>query len=666
MDEGDRLRVTPSGLKGVTPSGLKGVTPVDPWRALPPRTLLAGTVALVIVVFLPAVGFDFVYDDHWTIVGNGFLRRPADWPLLFGHEAIRRHVPDAFRPISVLFDGITYLVFGLRPSWHHAVSIALHAIVTAATARWLGRLGQPVQIQIGTAAIFGTMAIHAEAIAVISYREDLLAAALGLAACLAAQRSLDRPCRLAWEATACALIALATGTKWSVVPLPFVWWLAQVHLQRRPSTRTVARLRGAAVLGLGVAIALAHRIATAGALNPYGVDPSRIMAHRIGIGPVLSASAHIHVAYAFRTLIPLGLRPEYVDFGAPWATLTTIAALGLLTSVLGLGIWAWRRGAPIAAFAILAAFALALPTSNLAAMPNMQADRFMYLPSLPIAIGLAAVCSILGERVVTHPTHPSARLVPLVAFVVLQGSIAQAALQPYRSDMRLWTVALRRAPASARAHAVLGELGIAMLRGRDDPPQDTSETADIAAHCGMALRLDPLDPTGYFCDAQLALLREDGDSAFRAFEAAEALSTQRLERASLGIAATLLTRTDLPYPERVQRSLEILDRVERDHPYIPEVFAVSARVHHRLGRPQDARVRYAVASSLHPERVDVLLEALELELDLGHAAGAARLWDQAEPRLRNRPPKLTSSLRRKLADAQRLFGPSTSHDPLIP
>ena len=53
-------------------------------------------------------------------------------------------------------------------------------------------------------------------------------------------------------------------------------------------------------------------------------------------------------------------------------------------------------------------------------MPNMRADRFMYLPSLPACLGLVALTLALARRLTTHlgdrlaPTpRPLVQLAPL-------------------------------------------------------------------------------------------------------------------------------------------------------------------------------------------------------------------------------------------------------------
>jgi hypothetical protein len=208
----------------------------SPLGAIPLRPALLGVLALIAVIHLPLLGFQFVYDDGWTIVTNGFLRVPSDLPVLLSREAVTRHVPDAFRPGLVAFDVLTYQLFGLSSALHHALSIALHLGVCAALARWLRTLGAPADLVLGTVSLFGLLAVHAEATAVVSFREDLLAALLGLLAADAASRR-----RLARA----ALLSLgACSMKLSAGAVPLAWLLAESLAPWRPRLPARARLAG--------------------------------------------------------------------------------------------------------------------------------------------------------------------------------------------------------------------------------------------------------------------------------------------------------------------------------------------------------------------------------------------------------------------------------------
>ena len=626
------------------------------WDQVPERWLYGGVLLLTAFAFGSTLTFGFVYDDHWTLLGNGFLRDLGNLPLLLGPEAAAAGVPDAFRPTLVAFDALTYAALGLSPIAHHLVSVLLHVLVTGLVGLWLAREGAPRRLVVTATTLFGVLAIHGEAVAVVSYREDLLAAALGLGAMLFARGHLRRPSAIRLLA-AMLLATLAAGAKLSAAGLPLVWVLTQrlSPWDTQPSWRRT--LEGGTALALGVALVLGFRTFAQGGVDPYGLS-ERVFAHRVGLSPVLAASAQIHLSYLQQVFVPRGFSPEYVDYGASWTDPATLCAVGAFGGSLLVAAAATRgRRAPLVAWVILAAVVLAGPTSNLAPMPNMRADRFMYLTSVPLCVGLAAVSLRAGSwahrRWGLHP------LAPWIAMVVVQGSVAQGVTAAYRSDSRLWQIAERRAPHSARAHAVLGELMIARLRERPDPADQPLLLVRARTHCRLALHYDPASPLPHLCAARLAAAERAWDRSHAAFERALARMTQRPERARLALASTALDLPEVPYAARTDRAFGALAEARREAPYVAEVFAVSGRLRHRLGDPEGAASDYARASDLHPERWDVVMAGVELQLDLGHTAAASELWAEATTALENAPAGRVQALQRRLDAARRLH----SHQP---
>ncbi|PRQ01193.1 tetratricopeptide repeat protein [Enhygromyxa salina] len=661
------------------------------------RARLAGVLALVAVVFLPLLRHGLVYDDGWTLRSNGFLR-PGQFELalLFSPEAGARHVPDAFRPTLVSFDALSVRLLGVEPWAHHGLSILLHLSVCGLLARLLRRLGLDESSTLASVALFGLLAIHAEAIAVVSFREDLLAAALGLAAMLSAVRGIQAErarAALGWGVAAMGLQALACGAKLSAAPLPGIL-VVLAWLGPGPGCAALARGRArllliVGLLAVGVALAVAQTWIVHGG-SPYGVDNPRVLAQRIGLAPVLAASTKIHVGYLQQILVPLGLSPEYVDRGAGWLEPATLLASASLIALLVAAL-VLRRRWPLASFAVLAWMLASVPTSNLIGLPNMRADRFMYLPSAPLCVALAVGLLALGRRLAAHPAIRSQlefglelgpdpersrtrddlhAWLPLAACVLMQGSFAVAEARVYVSNTTLWHEAARRAPESARAHALLGLEYSGAAQAGDHLDVEIAAKAEDA--CRVAQQLDPLYELPQLCLGSLAISRKDWAAAYEHHARAVELSVDRNDRP---IAALAQLALDLPsawlrhHPElgdRQHLSRSWLERGLGAYPYSPELHAAAARVHHRLGEGERAMQLYRRARSLRPDRWETVVGGVELALDLGDAAAAHRTWWAEAKLLERADPATRTRLTRRLAAARTAPGFSLLHSLLDP
>ena len=617
--------------------------------------VLAVVLGFVALVYLPTLSFELIYDDGWTLIGNGFLRHPEDLPLLLTPQAHAQAVPDAFRPVAVVFDVATYQWVGLRPWAHHAISVALHLAACAALAAWLGNLGASPRLRLTAVALFGLLGLHAEAVSVVSFREDLLAAALGLTALTLAQRASRSTPTIALAATLSAgvLLALACGAKASAAALPGLWILGQILRPFRasaPAPKPLRTIAIAAVLVAGVAAAIALRVHTVGGLSPYGADNPAVYATRVGRSAVLAASTQIHLLYAWQMLVPTGLGPEHVDYGAAWTDPATLLALGALGLGLGFALASWRTR-PVLAFAVLGTAGLMLPTSNLFDMPNMRADRLVYLAAAPACVGLAALAWWVGRRWSERRGLPALAFVPVATLLVVQGAAARAASAVYRSDTRLWEIALRQAPDSARAHAIVSEQ--LLHRFVETGSTDDGVLARAKAHCDIARVRDPLDPLSWLCHGRLAMQAKRWDVAHRDLSRALALSRQRQDAIAAGIAELTLARTDLPFEIRSRQALAQIEEITASAPYSAAAALAAGQLHHQLGQAQLAQNAYARASSLRPERWDLVARRVELELDLGHPSAARTVLAAVDARTTTADPVLQSMLIRRLALAQR-------------
>lgn len=132
-------------------------------------------VALVLIVYFPAMRGEFIWTDHAGITDNVYLR---SWR---GLSAIWSGPPGtkAYQPLVDTTYWLEYRLWGQRPLGFHLGNIVLHSVNALLFWRLLRRLGLPGAWL--AAAIFAIHPIHVQSVAWVSQRGMLIAMLLSLA-----------------------------------------------------------------------------------------------------------------------------------------------------------------------------------------------------------------------------------------------------------------------------------------------------------------------------------------------------------------------------------------------------------------------------------------------------------------------------------------------------
>jgi hypothetical protein len=463
------------------------------WRVF---ALLALTSTLTLAAFGRALGAGFVYDDEWTIVHNAHLEGPLGSLLLasWKGEAKRLKIPDATRPGMVASTWIDRRLFGTSPWGYHAHSLALHGLASALAGLCVFALTRRRRLALLAAALFATAPIHAEVVAAVNNREDLIAA-LGVFGALTLvfwppardEARTQSPCWRAAVATglpaAFWLVGLcAKETAIVLVPIAAVAWVFE---RRR---RSLARDREPmllALLAVGI-IWMSWRVGL-----HFGADDIPTV-RGMGFAERLFRTARYLAWAAAGQIVPLWPAPEYGRLGpASVAWLAVVACLAALAVFL-----ARRRATRVPALGLAMVLLAPLATSPLVGPINERADRYLYLGTL----GGALIWSFILDRAAAAlPRHVDsgnrrASERALVGLAVVVGGACAAlsarAAAVWHDEMSLWTEATRVAPDSPRAWAGLSHAK--RLAGHMDEALELSQ---------RALEIDPTYPPAHLTHA---------------------------------------------------------------------------------------------------------------------------------------------------------------------
>jgi hypothetical protein len=91
-----------------------------------PVLLLAGGMLLSVLVYLPGLGGEFMFDDHWNIVNNQSLH--IDSPVGLVEAAGSGVAGPLKRPLAMTSFALNHLVSGLEPAGWKIANLAIHLL----------------------------------------------------------------------------------------------------------------------------------------------------------------------------------------------------------------------------------------------------------------------------------------------------------------------------------------------------------------------------------------------------------------------------------------------------------------------------------------------------------------------------------------------------------
>jgi len=397
---------------------------------------LVGLALVVIAVYAQAAGFGFAYDDYPTIQTNTHLGRPLSelmGVLLTGTRAAA-DIPDATRPTMVLSMALDHRMFGTWAGGYHLHSLLAYLCLCGVVCVALWRLLEVRAATFAGTAFFALAPVHAEVVASINYREDLLMA-LGVLGLLAWVLRPGGQRETPWSGLLIGLATLATvGAKESgVVLLVLVPTLTYLR-----GGRDLLKRREAAFFAMALA-AIVWAVWRLTMVSAGAQIPTRTFA---SLGARLLHAARYEVLAIGHSLIPVLWSPEYTWPEEP-SGVWVLALSAMLAGTVGLAVRPATRGMAVA---LLATALCTLPTSPLVAPVNSYADRYLCLSLFGGAL-FWGYALIAAGRVVHTPWLARGFVVAMVAWV----PVSYGAASVWHDDLALWASAVERAPTSARA-----------------------------------------------------------------------------------------------------------------------------------------------------------------------------------------------------------------------
>ncbi|NUP90800.1 MAG: glycosyltransferase family 39 protein [Candidatus Sumerlaeia bacterium] len=414
------------------------------------RWFAAGTALLALLVFAPALGAGFLYDDQYFILIEPRVHFLHLWPRWFTEPFWPMVVNQGlWRPLVLASCAFTWQLFGPSEIAFHLTNLLLHSLATWLVWLTARRMGLSAAAALVSALVFAVHPIHSEVACGVIYRTDSMAAAAILAALALFLGALERP-RAWWLAT--PLIALlhlaALMSKENTVLFPLFLLAALLTLRPAAAGRHLTPLAVSALLVTATYIWV--KIHVTGA---FGIPAGTRTYAGSTLSERLPAVPLFIVEYARLLVFPVTLALDYqmpLPSGSaviPLLALLTAMAVAWLVAVTRL----LRAGHRVLAFALVWTTLALGPYLHILPIGAAYAERFAYLASV-------GVCWFAGGLIDALPRHRSRLVAGLLAVSVFFAarSLRQAVL--WTEPRRLWEATVAVSPGSERAWVNLGNV----------------------------------------------------------------------------------------------------------------------------------------------------------------------------------------------------------------
>lgn len=402
------------------------------------------------ILYINSISGEFIWDDQSFVADNISIRSLRNFPQFFTDNktgATGELANDVYRPITTLSYAIDYAIWGLNSFGYHLTNIILHSANSILVFLLLLLLSENFFIAFLGSLLFASHPVQTEVVAWISGRSSLLFLFFYLASLILYIRSGREKKRGLYHASL-ALFFLALFSKEMSITLPFVIMLYDLYFPSNDGIKKkIARYLPYFIISIfyvAMRVMIVKRVGQfEGWGNPYFVllTMLNVVADyiRLLVFPVKLC------AVGYPIPITVSIREPRVLF--------SIAKIFMVLS----GAFLLFKRNRLASFAIVWFFLTLLPVLNIIPIKALEAERFLYLPSIGFCLLAACAASFLGEKF-DRPIAGKATIVMVLAGVLIAGYSARtiSRAEDWKDEVVISSKTALTSPDSAWALTALG------------------------------------------------------------------------------------------------------------------------------------------------------------------------------------------------------------------
>ena len=536
--------------------------------------------------YLPALWGEFVWDDFLLTKLKAVSSWKGIWQIWFDPATAylqRDAVEGHYWPLLYTTFWLEHKLWGFHPLGYHVVNLLLHFVNTALLWRLLLHLRIPGAWF--AAAVFAVHPLHAESVAWVISRKDLLSALFYLTALLVWIRFIEEP-RPRRYAAALLLFAAALLCKSVAITLPAALLILQWWREGRVTLRDFVRAAPFFLVGLVV-----------GGFDIWFYKSNTALSFDYSVYERVLIASRALWFYLEKLFWPANLAVIYPPWEIDVENLIGWAYVAAAAAVV-LAFWVLRHRVGRGPLACALFFAVSLsPTLGFVDYSYMGhsfvADRFQYLAGIGIIVLFAAVAARGARRL--PPLADRATKGLALALLMLLGVATWNQTGVYRNDVSLFKHVISFNPGSWAAHQ---NVGMALLR--------LNEFEEAEGPLRRSLEIFPLNPKAYRNLGESLKGQERYEESLKWYRLAVGLEpNEPLNHYGIGVAFFHLEQ----YPEAISSMKRALE-LQLDSAMVPRIHALIGQGLRKMGHHYEADRHFDLSVKLNMEANSRDLEAL--------------------------------------------------------
>jgi len=453
-------------------------------------------IAVAIVSYFNALSNGFVYDDLYLVLHNTRLGGWNDVPVIF-RTGYWEDGGGLYRPLTILSFLLEHSIAGYNPIIYHLDNLLLHLGCSLLIYAILKPLLDRRPAALFASVLFAAHPVHAEAVAWVSGRAELLSAILAL---ISFRLYTRNPPSRTYAVLSCCAFFLALLSKEAAVVLPL---LIAAHMVLFSAEQGIsAKLKRVAGLYPYAAVFLVYmliRVSVIGKAVPTGEEVTLGNFTPYQVFLVMCESLFQYMRLGF---FPISLSEDYLFYPAGSILHFRVAVPLLITALLFIFAARLAKKSRPALFGVLWFYIALLPVSNIIPIGLIMSERAMYLPSAGVCILLGLWFSRAYEAASAKPSRPMAYAVvamfALTTVLLAAGTINRNPVWKDQEEfskrvIKMWQRRISLAPGYAPYYSALAKEYI----NRDEYGPEAEDAARTA------IRLDEGDSTAHYCLAMV-------------------------------------------------------------------------------------------------------------------------------------------------------------------